>query len=110
MSSKPAMPSVAPRPQPPVPSSDDRGIVRSHPFSPGQGSPWQSFCVLVGTEPAIMMAMDTPDFLHHALEAILQKTLAVTELWKGIPSDMVETGGGARGWVTPAAVERVTPM
>jgi uroporphyrinogen decarboxylase len=27
----------------------DRGIIRSHPFSPGQGSPWQSFCTLVGT-------------------------------------------------------------
>jgi hypothetical protein len=73
----------------------DKGIIRSHPFSPGQGSPWQSFCYLVGTEPAIMMAIDTPDFVHHALEAILQQTLAVTETWKGIPSDMVETGGGA---------------
>ena len=73
----------------------DRGIIRSHPFSPGQGSPWQSFCVMVGTEPAIMMAMDTPRFVHHALEAILSKTLRVTEMWKGIPSDMVETGGGA---------------
>jgi len=59
----------------------DRGIVRSHPFSPGQGSPWQSFCTLVGTEEAIFMAMDTPDFLHHALEQIVQKTIRVTELW-----------------------------
>jgi uroporphyrinogen decarboxylase len=73
----------------------DKGIIRSHPWSPGQGSPWQSLCVLVGTEPAIMMAMDTPDFLHHALGAILEKTLKVTGMWKGIPSDMVETGGGA---------------
>jgi hypothetical protein len=73
----------------------DKGIIRSHPWSPGQGSPWQSFCVLVGTEPAIMMAMDTPDFVHHALGAILERTLKVTEMWKGIPSDMVETGGGA---------------
>ena len=31
----------------------DRGIIRSHPYSPGQGSPWQSFCTLFGTEPAI---------------------------------------------------------
>ena len=46
----------------------DRGIVRSHPFSPGQGSPWQSFCTLVGTEQAIYMAMDKPDFVHHALD------------------------------------------
>jgi hypothetical protein len=73
----------------------DRGIIRSHPFSPGQGSPWQSFCTLVGTQQAIMMAMDTPDFLHHALNAILQRTLRVTEMWRGTPADMVETGGGA---------------
>ncbi len=73
----------------------DRGIIRSHPFSPGQGSPWQSFCTLVGTQQAIMMAIDTPDFVHHALSAILQRTLKVTEMWKGTPADMVETGGGA---------------
>lgn len=73
----------------------DRGIIRSHPYSPGQGSPWQSFCCMVGTEPAIMMAIDTPDFVHHALSAILERTLKVTEMWKGIPADMVETGGGA---------------
>jgi hypothetical protein len=36
----------------------DKGIVRSHPFSPGQGSPWQSFCTLFGTEPSIMLGMD----------------------------------------------------
>ena len=73
----------------------DRGIVRSHPFSPGQGSPWQSFCILTGTEPAIFIALDQPDFLHHALGEILDKTLRVTEMWKGTPADMVETGGGA---------------
>ncbi|MBN1807741.1 MAG: hypothetical protein JW909_01650 [Planctomycetes bacterium] len=73
----------------------DRGIVRSHPFSPGQGSPWQSFCILAGIEPAIMWTFDKPDFLHHALESILAKTLRVTEMWKGTPADMVETGGGA---------------
>ncbi len=73
----------------------DKGIIRSHPFSPGQGSPWQSFCTLTGTQQAIMMAVDTPDFLHYALNAILQKTLRVTEMWQGTPADMVETGGGA---------------
>lgn len=73
----------------------DRGIIRSHPFSPGQGSPWQSFCTMIGTEEAIMLGMDEPDFLHHALNAILQKTLRVTEMWQGTPADMVETGGGA---------------
>lgn len=73
----------------------DKGIIRSHPFSPGQGSPWQSFCTMIGTEPAIFMAMDQGDFLHHALGSILEKTIRVTELWKGTPADMVETGGGA---------------
>ncbi|MBI3921545.1 MAG: hypothetical protein HY318_09025 [Armatimonadetes bacterium] len=74
---------------------DDRGILRSHPFSAGQGSPWQSFCILTGTQEAIMMALDLPDFVHHALDCILQKTLKVTEMWEGTPADMVETGGGA---------------
>jgi uroporphyrinogen decarboxylase len=73
----------------------EKGIIRSHPFSPGQGSPWQSFCTLFGTEPAIMLGMDEPATLHHILEAIVCKTLKVTEMWEGIPSDMVEVGGGA---------------
>lgn len=73
----------------------DKGIIRSHPFSPGQGSPWQSFCTLVGTEPAIFMAMDQADFLHEAMQSIVEKTIRVTELWHGTPADMVETGGGA---------------
>jgi uroporphyrinogen decarboxylase len=33
--------------------------------------------------------------LHHILEAIVQKTLRVTEMWQGTPADMVEVGGGA---------------
>jgi len=73
----------------------DRGIVRSHPFFPGQGSPWQSFCILMDTQPAIMAAIDKPDFVHYALKSILEKNLKVTEMWKGTPADMVETGGGA---------------
>jgi uroporphyrinogen-III decarboxylase len=73
----------------------DRGIIRSHPFSAGQGSPWQSFCCLYGTEEAIYLGMDDPEFLHYALESILQRTLRVTELWHGTKADMVETGGGA---------------
>jgi len=73
----------------------DRGIIRSHPWSPGQGSPWQSFCTLVGTEKAIYWAMDDPAFVHHALEQIVLKTLRVTAMWEGTPADMVEVGGGA---------------
>ena len=73
----------------------DRGIIRSHPFSPGQGSPWQSFCMMADTERAIMWGMDDPTFLHHALDSILAKTLRVLEMWRGTPADMVEVGGGA---------------
>jgi uroporphyrinogen decarboxylase len=73
----------------------DQGIIRSHPFSPGQGSPWQSFCTLFGTEKAILLGMDEPEVLHHILEHIVQKTLRVTEMWRGTPADMVEVGGGA---------------
>ncbi len=73
----------------------DRGIVRSRPFSPGQGSPWQSFCILYGTEHAVMLGMDEPQTLHRILESIVKKTLRVTEMWQGTPADMVEVGGGA---------------
>ncbi|MDR3708595.1 MAG: uroporphyrinogen decarboxylase family protein [Capsulimonadaceae bacterium] len=73
----------------------DRGIIRSHPFSFGQGSPWQSFTCLHEIQDAIMLGCDNPDLLHHYLDAILQKTLQVTRMWEGIPSDMVEVGGGA---------------
>jgi uroporphyrinogen decarboxylase len=73
----------------------DKGIIRVHPFSAGQGSPWQSLCILMGTEESIFAAHDEPDMTHEALEAILQMTLKSAELWKGIPGDMIETGGGA---------------
>ncbi len=73
----------------------DKGIIRSHPFSPGQGSPWQSFCTLFGTEASIMLGMDEPETLHHILESIVEKTLRVTEMWRNTPADMVEVGGGA---------------
>ncbi len=73
----------------------DKGIIRSHPFSPGQGSPWQSFCTLFDTEKAIFMAIDEPDYLHHILDGIFRKTFKVTEMWENSPADMVETDGGA---------------
>ncbi len=73
----------------------DRGIIRSHPFSFGQGSPWQSFCTLFSTEQAILLGMDEPETLHHILESMVRKTLRVTEMWEGTPADMVEVGGGA---------------
>jgi uroporphyrinogen-III decarboxylase len=79
----------------------DKGIIRSHPYapgapwSPGQGSPWQSFCTLVDTEKAIYLAYDEKEFVHHALQIILERTLRVMNMWEGTPADMIEIGGGA---------------
>jgi uroporphyrinogen-III decarboxylase len=73
----------------------DRGIVRSHPFSAGQGSPWQSLCYVADTERVIYWAIDNPQFVHHAMETILNQTLKVLEMWEGTEADMIETGGGA---------------
>jgi uroporphyrinogen-III decarboxylase len=73
----------------------ERGILRSHPFSPGQGSPWQSFCTQYGTEEAIYLAMDEPAYLHSVLDRICAETVRVTGLWEGTPADLVEVGGGA---------------
>ena len=73
----------------------DDGIIRCHPFSAGQGSPWQSLCMLMGTEEAIFMAYDEPDMMHEMLKSILDMTLKTAELWTGIKADMIETDGGA---------------
>lgn len=73
----------------------DKGILRVHPFSAGQGSPWQSLCILMGTEESIFAAHDEPERVHEMLGTILEMTLKVAELWQGIPGDMIETGGGA---------------
>jgi uroporphyrinogen decarboxylase len=45
----------------------DRGIIRSHPFYWNQGSPWQCFTCLFGTEKAIVLGMEDPQSLHHIL-------------------------------------------
>jgi len=73
----------------------DRGIIRTHTFNFGQGSPWQSLCRMADTQRTIMWAIDKPDFVHHALEEMLKKTLRATELWDDVPADVVEVAGGA---------------
>jgi uroporphyrinogen decarboxylase len=73
----------------------DRGIVRCGAGAYGQGSPWQDLCTLMGTVPAIMCAMDTPERMHHMLEVILQKRLERIEKSEPNPCDIIETGGGA---------------
>ena len=72
-----------------------KGIVRGGASGYGQGSPWQDFCILVGTQEAIYLAMDKPKWVHYAVEVILQKRLRWIEQLEGVPFDVVETGGGA---------------
>ena len=53
----------------------DRGIIRSHPYYPGQGSPWQALCILMGTEKGIYLAMDEPEQTHDLLETMTPKAM-----------------------------------
>jgi uroporphyrinogen-III decarboxylase len=73
----------------------DDGIVRIGAPGYGQGSPWQDLCIQMGTETAIMLAMDNPEWVHHALRVILDRRLKMISFLKGAPVDVVETGGGA---------------
>ena len=73
----------------------DRGIVRSGFFDFGQGSPWQSFCTLFGTEETIMAAMDKPDWVEYVLQNMLAKKLRAIDVAGKFKLDLIETGGGA---------------
>ncbi len=73
----------------------DRGIVRGGFFGFGQGSPWQDFCTLFGTEKAIYAALDQPKWVHYVMETLLGKKLNVIRSAGKIELDLVETGGGA---------------
>lgn len=71
------------------------GIVRGGYCGYGQGSPWQDFCYLHGTQEAIMDAHDRPDWVHHCLRTLLAMKLETIERGGRIHLDLVETGGGA---------------
>jgi uroporphyrinogen decarboxylase len=71
------------------------GIVRGSFFGFGQGSPWQDFCTLYGTQAAILATFDRPDWVHHVLDTLLRKKLTVIERAGPFALDLVETGGGA---------------
>jgi uroporphyrinogen-III decarboxylase len=73
----------------------DDGIMRM--FVIGhQGGCWQDACELYGTEKLIIATFDTPDWVHHFLEVLLEKKLAfIDDHMKGAAVDLVETGGGA---------------
>ncbi|MCK5758137.1 MAG: hypothetical protein KAH14_03515 [Clostridiales bacterium] len=71
------------------------GIVRGGYYDFGQGSPWQSFAYMFGTEEIIMAAIDEPDWLNYVMNTLLEKKLRVIELGGKIEMDLIETGGGA---------------
>lgn len=73
----------------------DDGIVRTVMWGYGQSGPWQSFCCLVGTEQAIFYVIDDPEWVHYVLKILVERQLKVVEMMKGLPIDLVETGGGA---------------
>jgi len=73
----------------------DKGIVRGGFFDFGQGSPWQSLVTMMEIQEAILLGMDEPERLHHMLESLLRKKLAVLDRAGQVPYDLVETGGGA---------------
>lgn len=74
----------------------DRGIVRGGIWGYGQVGAWQSFCYMVGTQEAIMFAMDDPEWVHHVEQRIVDKQLRYIEMMAGeVPLDLIELGGGA---------------
>ena len=73
----------------------DDGISRTGAAGYGQGSPWQDLCTLTGTVPAIMIAMDEPNRMHHMLSVLLDKRLETIEKSGSCHADIIECGGGA---------------
>jgi hypothetical protein len=74
----------------------DRGIVRGFICWMAQPGPWQEFCELVGTEQAILWAIDDPATVHHFLEQMTQRKVRyVHEQMPGARYDLIEHGGGA---------------
>jgi len=73
----------------------DNGIMRSCLWGYGQSGPWQSFCYLVGTEQAIYYAVDDPEWVHYCLQSLVDRQLKVIEMMEGMPTDLIENGGGA---------------
>jgi len=71
------------------------GIVRGFVFG-YQGGPWQDACFLHGTVGMIMATYDDPSWVHEFLRALTDKKLQhVEQSLKGMPIDLIESGGGA---------------
>lgn len=74
----------------------DRGIVRGGIWGYGQVGAWQSFCFMVGTQEAIMFAIDEPEWVHHVEQTMVGKQRKCIEMMAGeVPLDLIEIGGGA---------------
>jgi len=74
----------------------DDGIVRGFVGHAHQPGAWQDFCELVGTQEAILWAVDDPAFVHHFLDRLTQFRVAyVHEQMAGAKFDLIEHGGGA---------------
>lgn len=73
----------------------DGGILRT--FICGkQGGCWQDACELFGVENMIFATYDDPDWVEEFLDILLkQKQEYIEENLRGLPFDLVETGGGA---------------
>lgn len=73
----------------------DDGILRT--FLCGkQGGCWQDACELYGVENLILATYDDPDWVHEFLGILLEEKLRyIEDNLKGLPFDLVETGGGS---------------
>ena len=61
-----------------------------------QGGCWQDACELFGVEELIMAAFDEPEWVAEFMEILLDwKLQYIEENLRGLPIDLVETGGGA---------------
>lgn len=86
----------------------DAGIVRGYVSCWGQPGIWQEFVELVGTQDAIMFAIDEPDRVHSILDRIARQRAAfVHEQMRGAKYDLIEHGGGAASStvISPAMFE-----
>lgn len=72
----------------------DRGILRGFVWGDQAGC-WQHACCLMETSELILRCFDKPDWVHEFLNILLEKKLRFIESMKGVPFDLVETGGGA---------------
>ena len=72
----------------------DRGIVRGFVWGDQAGC-WQHAACLMDVTELILRAIDTPGWVHHFLQILLEKKLRFIEGMKGAKFDLVETGGGS---------------